>query len=117
MQAIIAALEHLPVDAHAVIRSDSQLCVNQLTKGWKAKANAELVEQALMLASQHPHVRFEWVKGHSGERWNEYADALASGARRGVVPLCPHVTDSDLIDFYQLDRPELTCAGCWLEGT
>jgi len=30
--------------------------------------------------------------------------------------MCPHITDPDMIDYYKLDRPEMTCARCWLEG-
>jgi hypothetical protein len=29
--------------------------------------------------------------------------------------MCKHITDPDLIEFY-VDRPELTCARCWVEG-
>lgn len=86
MQAIIEALRYVPEGEAAVIRSDSQLCINQLTKGWKAKANTHLVNMARKVAALRPLVRFEWVRGHNGDRWNEQVDAIANAAIRGGIP-------------------------------
>jgi len=78
-------------DEQVTIYSDSNLCVNTLNEwapkweraGWlkangKAPANLELVKEAVRLARERPGVRFEWIRGHSGSVWNEYADCLAS---------------------------------------
>jgi ribonuclease HI len=95
LRAMIAGLEMLPSDAETDVYTDSQLVVNILTQwaeGWKAKgwkkkspgpiANLELVKEAYELARSRPGVRIRWIKAHSGNRWNEYADSLATAYRR-----------------------------------
>ncbi len=95
MRAMIAGLEMVPPDTATDVYTDSQLTVNILTKwaagweanGWKKKspgpiANLELVQTAYRLAKQRPKARIRWIKAHSGFRWNEYADSLATAYRR-----------------------------------
>jgi ribonuclease HI len=85
----------LPVDTETDVYTDSQLVVNILTKwaeGWEAKgwkkkspgpiANLELVQRAYELTKEKPKARIRWIKAHSGFRWNEYADSLATAYRR-----------------------------------
>ena len=43
--------------------------------------NEDLVREAVGLKRARPHVRIEWLKGHAGGVWNEYADALAGAWR------------------------------------
>ncbi len=93
--AMIAGLRMLPADSAVPVYTDSQLVVNILTKwadGWRAKgwqkkspgpiANLELVKEAYALTRQRPNVAILWIRAHSGSRWNEYADALATAYRR-----------------------------------
>lgn len=92
--ALIEAYEALPEDASVTVFSDSQLCVNTITKwapgwekkGWKRKGdplkNLDLVERLLALYRAHPDCPLEWVRAHAGYRWNEYADSLATAWRR-----------------------------------
>lgn len=95
LRAMIAGLEMLPADTETDVYTDSQLVVNILTKwadGWKARgwkkkspgpiANLELVQRAYELTNQKPNARIRWIKAHSGFRWNEYADSLATAYRR-----------------------------------
>ena len=94
LTAMIEGLRMLAPDEAAVVYSDSLLVVNTLTKwakgweqrGWKRKEgpvkNLELVQRAWQLAQERPRARFEWIKAHDGSRWNEYADALATGYLR-----------------------------------
>ena len=91
---MIEGLLMLPEDSTESIYTDSQLVVNTLTKwaagwqkrGWKRKngpvRNLELVKRACELAQSHPDVTISWIKAHDGSRWNEYADALATGYMR-----------------------------------
>jgi ribonuclease HI len=57
-----------------------------LKRGWKNSqrkpvANRDLWEPLLDLAlSSDPEVTFRWVKGHSGDRWNDRVDELATEA-------------------------------------
>jgi len=94
LTALIEAFRTLPEDAEEVIFTDSRLCVDTIQKwapgwernGWKKKSgpikNLELVQELLKLAREHPKCRLEWIAAHSGNRWNEYADSLASAWRR-----------------------------------
>ena len=49
----------------------------------KPVANRDLWEPLLALALEaEVPVRFRWVKGHSGDRWNDLVDELADRGRR-----------------------------------
>jgi ribonuclease HI len=78
-----------------VVRSDSTYVVNCFVQRWwvgwqrrgwrnsqgKPVANRDLWEPLLSKALDPANrVRFEWVKGHSGDRWNEVVDELANTA-------------------------------------
>ena len=70
----------LPPDRTAVIHSDSAYALGLLGKGWKAKANQELVERMRMLAKKFKDLRLVKVAGHAGIAENERADLLARTA-------------------------------------
>ncbi|MFP4073073.1 MAG: RNase H family protein, partial [Actinomycetota bacterium] len=98
LKAMIAGLRMIPPDTPTDVYTDSQLIVNILTKwaeGWRAKgwqkkstgpiANLELVKEAYELVKAKPNANIRWIKAHSGYRWNEYADALATAYRRDTL--------------------------------
>lgn len=97
LAALIAACKMVPRDKKATIYTDSQLCVNTINvwaksweaKGWKKKGgeikNLEMVQELYELFHKHPGLKLEWIKAHNGNRWNEYADSLATAYRRKVV--------------------------------
>ena len=97
LTALIEAYRALPEDASVTVFSDSQLCVNTITKwapGWERKGwtrkggplkNLDLVRELLKLARAHPNCPLVWMKAHAGSRWNEYADSLASAWRRSEL--------------------------------
>jgi ribonuclease HI len=78
LTAIEAALEEVG-DPGAPVRiySDSQYAIGVLSKGWKARANAELVERVRAALARFSDLEFEYVPGHAGVVLNERADALA----------------------------------------
>lgn len=97
LTALIAGLKMLPLDTTLTVYTDAQLIVNIVTNwadGWKARgwtkkspgpiANLDLVKEAHALYKQRTGVKIQWIKAHIGNRWNEYADALATSYRRGV---------------------------------
>ena len=49
------------------------------TSEGKAVSNQELWKQIIEQVQARP-VEFRWVKGHSGDRWNDEADRLATEA-------------------------------------
>ena len=94
LRALIEAFKMLPEDAAVDVLTDSRLCVNTITtwapgwerKGWKKKSgpikNLELVQELLALHRARPKCKLVWIAAHSGNRWNEYADSLATAWMR-----------------------------------
>jgi ribonuclease HI len=95
--AVLEALRALTRSGHETIEvvSDSTYVVKCFTdswwKGWERRgwknsqnkpvANRDLWEPLLSLAlDPELDVAFRWVKGHSGDRWNDRVDELATTA-------------------------------------
>ena len=94
--ALMAACRIVPAGTRVVVYSDSQLCVKTFTewapaweaRGWKRKGgeikNLDLVQELYRALKVRPEIELQWIKAHAGNRWNEYADSLATAYRRGV---------------------------------
>ena len=94
LTAIIEGIELVPEGRETVLWTDSRLAVDTLNtwaagwekRGWRRKSgpveNLDLVKRAYALATARPEVEIRWVKAHAGNRWNEYADALATAWAR-----------------------------------
>jgi ribonuclease HI len=94
LTALIEAFKIIPPDEPIDLFSDSELCVNTITKwaagwekrGWKRKdgeiKNLDLVQTAYALSKERPLAKLQWIKAHNGWLWNEYADSLASAWTR-----------------------------------
>jgi ribonuclease HI len=94
LSALIAGVRLVPVGTKATIYTDSQLCVSTITewaKGWEARGwkrkdgpikNLELVQELYAIFKSRPELELRWIAAHSGNRWNEYADSLATAYRR-----------------------------------
>jgi len=90
LTAAIEALAVLKEPCEVVLTTDSQyvrMGITQWLQGWKAKgwrtASKQPVKnvdlwQALDEQAQRHRIEWRWVKGHSGHRENEIADALAN---------------------------------------
>ena len=92
--AVIEALAVIPKDTPVTIVSDSTYVVNcfkdawwkgWISRGWKNSqrqpvANRDLWEPLIETVNERGNVRFQWVKGHSGDRMNDLVDALAVAA-------------------------------------
>ncbi len=77
MTAVIKGLEVVDPSARVLISSDSTYVINTMTKGWKRKVNHDLWNQLDRLVRDRD-ISWRWVRGHSGDRGNELADALAT---------------------------------------
>ena len=92
---LTAALEAVRAfDCPLLVVSDSTYVVhcfrdgwweNWLRRGWlnkarKPVANRDLWEPLIDAYRARDDVDFQWVKGHSGDRWNDEADRLAMEA-------------------------------------
>lgn len=83
LTAILRALETIVGDNRrrpVVIHSDSTYSIGLLSKGWKAKANQQLVATIRAELTKFSDVRFVKVKGHAGIPENERCDELATSA-------------------------------------
>jgi ribonuclease HI len=77
LTAILRALELCPRERTVVLHSDSSYALGLLGKGWKAKANQELVEKLRAVAREFRDLRLIKVAGHAGVTENERCDVLA----------------------------------------
>lgn len=76
-------LRALPTDVDVILRSDSEYVVKTMTLGWKRNTNQEFWRDLDREVGSR-RVRFEWVRGHAGDKNNERADALATSAAKGI---------------------------------
>ena len=83
LTAVERALDLIPAadrERPVAVHSDSTYVIGLLARGFKAKANAELVERLRGKARRFPRLRFVKVEGHAGVPENERCDALARQA-------------------------------------
>jgi ribonuclease HI len=66
-----------------VVRTDSLGVINWLTRAWKRKKNLDLYPTIDPLVDSR--VRFEHVRGHSGDSGNERVDSLAVEETQRIV--------------------------------
>lgn len=81
LTAILRVLESVPDDGKPLyVHTDSQYSIGVLSKGWKAKANGELVARVKEALAARPQTKLVYVPGHVGVTLNERADELAREA-------------------------------------
>lgn len=68
-----------------VILTDSDYSHGVLCRGWKAKANRDLIVGLRERLAGRAGVQIQWVAGHAGIDGNERADALANVGVEGVT--------------------------------
>lgn len=79
LTAVEMVYDHLPAGEGVVVHTDSKYAIGVLTRGWKAKANVQLVARVRAVVAASP-TRMQYVPGHSGFLLNERADELAREA-------------------------------------
>jgi cyclic pyranopterin phosphate synthase len=79
LQSVIEALNFIESNSDIALYSDSLYVINTITKGWKKKANIELWNDLHNSILKHNNIIWNWVKGHSGDFYNEKVDDLAQG--------------------------------------
>ena len=83
--AIIIALRLIkkPIDS-LIIYTDSMYCIGCSTLGWQRKKNKQMWEefdkQYDRVKTLCPNIKFEHVKGHADNKWNNECDRLARNA-------------------------------------
>ena len=94
LTALLHGIELVPAGTPAVVYSDSNLAVrtvNEWAAGWAARGwrrktgpveNLDLVQPLYEAVRERPELELRWIKAHAGNRWNEYADSLATAYAR-----------------------------------
>ena len=94
LTAILEGIDLVPEGTPATIYSDSNLAVRTINewavgweaRGWKRKTgpveNLDLVKPLYGKLKQRPELELVWIRAHAGNRWNEYADSLATAYTR-----------------------------------
>ena len=77
LTAILRVLEAVDASEKVIVHTDSQYSIGVLTKGWKAKANVDLIAKIVPLVKARRGLKVVYVPGHAGVPLNERADELA----------------------------------------
>ena len=77
MLAIISAVNHVPEHSELTVYSDSQYAINVFNGKWKPKINKDLIDLYHKVAINKTII-LKWIKGHSGNKYGDYVDKLAS---------------------------------------
>ena len=76
LSAVIEALDFLDDQKDYLIDSDSTYVINCAKGKWQRKKNIDLWEKYEKV-SKGKRIEWIWVKGHSGDKYNEIVDDLA----------------------------------------
>lgn len=103
LRAIFEAFLYVSPNSKVHIITDSKYCIGMLSQGWKPKANHALISRIKSIVEdKNLTVTFEWVKGHSGDYFNEMADTLANNEyqeRTGKTLTEYHTKNDNGIDY------------------
>lgn len=77
MLAIISAVNFIPEGSSILVRTDSMISINAFENQSQKAANRDLIDLFIKVSKDRT-MSFEWVKGHSGNQWNEICDAMAN---------------------------------------
>lgn len=84
LKAVIDCLEHISFD-YLTIYSDSKYVVDSINKNYKRNKNLDLWKE-FNRVKKGKRITLNWVKGHSGNEFNDYVDELARGeAEKRVI--------------------------------
>jgi len=94
--AVITGLDSLKYTCNVMIYSDSKYVIDSVEKKWvfgwekkgfKGKKNPDLWQRFLVIYKKH-NIKFTWVKGHAGNKYNEICDTLAVSAAesKNLIP-------------------------------
>ena len=97
LTAAIKALEALNRPCAVTLHTDSAYLKNGITRwlsAWKKNdwrtasnkpvKNEDLWRELQLVIEQHD-IKWKWVKGHAGIKWNEHVDKLATEAREALM--------------------------------
>ena len=80
IMAAIVGLDNAPEGSNVIVISDSQYVVKTMNREFSMKKNLEFWEILMKAEARHTSVKWVWVKGHNGDKYNERCDELATAA-------------------------------------
>lgn len=89
LKAIVAGLAALPDDATScIVISDSRYAIRACTESWKQSANADILKwhADVMRRLNLERIRYQWVRGHRGNFYNELCDSLCKAEMNKPTP-------------------------------
>ncbi len=81
LTAVVEAIRATDSESRIHIRTDSEYVYETVINGQMVRSNADLWKELRRLCEGRK-VRFEWVKGHSDDIYNDKADTLAKAAAK-----------------------------------
>lgn len=86
--AVIEALKWIfPNSGEAIdINTDSKYVINCAEGRWKIKKNNDLWNKYFSLA-ENMKIKYTWVRGHSGNKFNEFVDQVARNEAKSIKVL------------------------------
>lgn len=83
--AVLLAINSIKTPSEIEVFTDSMYLVGTYTKNWKRKANQDLWKKLDYVISKHKSVKFNWVKGHADNEFNQLCDSLAFNASQELL--------------------------------
>jgi ribonuclease HI len=114
MTAVLMALRAFSrSEVSITLHSDSQLVIRTLRGRYRRSKNLDLWSQIDHELERFKAIRFEWVRGHAGNHYNEMADRLANEAAGvpGGLPTRAGYADTANTFWDEVDRSRYEPAG------
>ena len=83
--AILSVLTWLPDGSSVTIYTDSTSCISACTKKDRPEKNPDIVHKCRARMRHMSVVNFQWVKGHSGNVYNEMVDQMAGAQTQAMM--------------------------------
>lgn len=95
--AAVEALRLIPAGSRVELYSDSELLIHGMRgfvfrwqdQGWRNRRGVAIQHRDLWLQllrlNLELNIRWNWLRGHNGHRWQSRADALAYGAAKSLA--------------------------------
>lgn len=86
MEHVASNPSSFPLDLDVTLISDSEIILNWANGKYRFKQLDKMpLYDHLRRLVKKLNVKTRWVRGHSGDRWNERCDKLANNARKGIL--------------------------------
>ena len=86
LESLVGINFNTPLNGPKILKSDSRLILGWADGNYRFKqANKIHLHEKLLSLVQHFNCKTEWVKGHSGNKWNTFCDKLANDARLNLA--------------------------------